>query len=426
MPALRLKIFHLCLTFFLLVSCAVTPALTATPPHSSMDTPTTTVDPDTLPPVTMVNPSTSLASLQPPAGIDLDVTFISRDPLYYAYCVEYPDGIPQICPGREEDPRWPAQGEVVTFTAHVVNKGSDPSPAFGFAWAIDGSTVMTGSLPGLASGETISTTYSWIWAHQMDGERVLDDHSVRFTADPENLVPEAYENNNSLEDRTNALSLSMYITAEMYTAYNEPVDPIYPYSAEDWLQKQIAVINTNLAEAVYPATPQGATVRVRINTIEVTPTNPGYDYSHDGGWFVDADYRYGASAYYDPETDIDWGLVHELSHQMGLIDLYASNIYATNVFVLDQQGYPTNLGFEWPRPGIMGGGDIFPYTDSTMYDSHTAGGISSNNGYRNGYYGVYQYDIPLENSFQVLDNQGNPAPGVQVALYQRGGLWDWT
>ena len=49
---------------------------------------------------------------------------------------------------------------------------------------------------------------------------------------------------------------------------------IYPYSAEDWLQKQIAAINTNLAAAVYPATPEGATVRVRINTIGITATNP--------------------------------------------------------------------------------------------------------------------------------------------------------
>ena len=112
---------------------------------------------------------------------------------------------------------------------------------------------------------------------------------------------------------------------------------------------------------------------------------------------------------------------------MGLIDLYASNIYQTSVFVLNQQGGQTNFGFEWPRGGIMGGGDIYPYTDWNMYDSHTAGGLSSNYGYRNGYYGVYQYDIPLQNYFRVLDNQGNPAPGVEVALYQRTpGLVDWT
>jgi hypothetical protein len=369
----------------------------------------------------------NLASSLAPAGSDLDVTFISRDPMYYMYCVEYPDWLPQICAGHEEDQHWPEEGEVVTFTAHVVNKGGSASPAFDFDWAIDGTIVETGTLPALAPGASTTTSFEWAWAHEMDGEKALDDHDVRFRADPENLIAESYESNNSLEDRTNALSFALYITAEMYDEYNVPVDPIYPYSAEDWLQKQIAVINNNLAAAVYPVTPDGATVRVRIDKIEIAESNPEPDYHHDGGWFINVDLRKGASAYYDPATDIDWGLVHELGHQMGLIDLYASNIYQTSVFVQNQYGQQTNFGFEWPRGGIMGGGDIYPYTDWNMYSSHTAGGLSSNYGYRNGYYGIYQYDIPMQNYFLVLDNQGNPAPGVAVALYQRTpGLWDWT
>ncbi len=362
-----------------------------------------------------------------PPGVDLDVTFISRDPMYYMYCVEYPDDLPQICPGHEADQHWPAPGELVTFTAHVVNKGSSASPGFGFEWAIDGEAVLAGTLPGLASGAELTTTYQWAWAHEMEGDQVLDDHAVRFTADPQNLIEESYETNNSLQDRTNALSFALYITAAMYAEYNTPVDPVYPYSAEDWLQKQIAAINTNLAAAVYPATPDGATVRVRIDRIAIAETNPAPDYHHDGGWFIDVDLRKGASAYYDASVDIDWGLVHELAHQMGLIDLYASNIYHSSVFVQNRLGALTGFGFEWPREGIMGGGDIYPYTAWYLYDSHTAGGLSSNYGYRNGYYGVYQYDIPLQNHFLVLDNQGNPAPGVQVSLYQRTpGLWDWT
>jgi hypothetical protein len=426
-------ILHSCLVIFVLSSCAAAPVIpTAGPPR-----PTLTARPSALPyePTAAVAAMAEyellaaggLASRSAPPGVDLDVTFISREPLYYAYCVEYPESIPHICPGHEQDQHWPEQGELVTFTAHVVNKGTTASPEFDFAWAIDGATVLAGTLPGLASGAEITTSYEWAWGQAMDGEQVLDDHDVGFTIDAENEISESYESNNSLEDRTNALSFSLYITPEMYAGYNLPVDPIYPYSAEDWLQKQIAAINTNLAAAVYPATPDGATVRVRINTIGITATNPDYDFHHDGGWFVNDDYRHGASAYYDPETDIDWGLVHELAHQMGLIDLYTSNIYQTNVFVLNQAGGQTNFGFEWPRGGIMGGGDIYPYTDWNMYDSHTAGGLSSNYGYRNGYYGVYQYDIPLQNNFLVLDNQGNPAPGVEVALYQRTpGLWDWT
>ena len=363
----------------------------------------------------------------PPPGIDLDVTFISRAPMYRSYCIDYPNGVPGIpilCPGTEEERRWPAAGEVVTFTVHIVNKGTLPSPAFDFKWFIDGSEVASGTLPGLASGAEATAAYAWPWAHTMDGERVLDDHTVRFVVDPADLVHETFEANNSLEDRTNALGFRIGITAEMVAAYNSPWLPDLSYSAEDWLQRQIAAMNWVFANSIYPLTPGGAPERVRINSIEVTSTPPVNDRSSDGGWFVDADYRI-VSAWYDPTTDIDWALVHELSHQVGVIDLYQLNLSPLNVRVLDREKLPANFGFEWPRPDLMGGGDIAPHTDSHLYSSHGAAGFSSTKGYRRGYYGEYQFDIPRENTIRVLDSRGNPSAGVEVSLYQRNGPIMW-
>jgi Concanavalin A-like lectin/glucanases superfamily/CARDB/NHL repeat/Galactose oxidase, central domain len=367
-----------------------------------------------------------------PDGVDLDVTFIDRSPLYQAYCVEYPwdipgqPGIPFLCPGTEDDPRWPEQGEVVTFTAHIVNKGTVASPAFGYAWQIDGAVVASGTLPALAPAAEVTATYQWPWAHTMsaDGQRAMDDHTVGFFADPADVVSETHETNNSLTDPTNAMSFQIYITPEMYDAYNIPVDPQWPWSTEDWLQKQIATMNWDFAASTYPVAPQGATVRVRIDKIVVSSTEPPAD-GHDGGWFVNADYRHGASAWYDPVTDIDWALIHELSHQVSIIDLYQIGASAPDVRVTDRLGNPLNAGFSWPRPDLMGGGDIWPHTDGHLYSSHVAAGASTFEGYRNGYYGCYMFDIPLENYFHVLDNQGNPAPNVQVTLYQRAGWWDW-
>ncbi len=363
--------------------------------------------------------------LDPPAGVDLDVTFINRAPMYWSYCIEYPNGIPTLCPGTENEKRWPSLGEGVTFTAHIVNKGTLASPAFTYQWLIDGVEVMSGTHPALAPGAWGTATYQWVWAHMMAGERVLDDHRVQFVVDPLNAIAETYETNNNLEDRTNALGFRIALTPAMYDAYNTPLDPAFTYSAEDWLQRQIAAMNWAFANSVYPTTPQGATERVRINSIEVTPTPPINEGASDGGWFVEADYRV-VSGYYDPVTDIDWGLVHELSHQVGLIDLYSLNIDATSVRVVDQRGTPSNFGFVWPRWDVMFGGDIAPHTDHHLYSSHSAGGISSSKGYRRGYYGEYQFDIPQQNRLLILDNQGNPAGGVQVALYQRNGPPGWT
>ncbi len=365
------------------------------------------------------------AALTPPVGVDLDVTFINRSPMYKMYCVQYPNGIPQLCPGTENEKRWPAPGEIVTFTAHVVNKGTLPSPPAAYRWSLDGTQVAAGTLPTLAPNAEATAVYQWPWGHTMQGERVLDDHALSFTVDPDNLITETYESNNTLAERTNALSLLMVLTPAMAQAYNTPRDPAFSFSAEDWLQRQVAAMNWALANSTYDVTPQGATERVRINDIVISPTMPPQDYAADGRWFVDADYRLYSGGY-DPATDIDWSLVHELGHQIGLIDLYNLNIPSTGVQVEDAEGIAANIGFTWPRPDLMGGGDIAPHADSHLYSSHSAGGLSSTKGYRRGYYGEYQYDIPTQNIIRVLDNQGHPAQGVGVTLYQRNGAPDWV
>ena len=377
--------------------------------------------------------SVSEAGFSATEGIDLDVTFIKRSPLYQAYCVDYPwdipgqPGIPFLCPGTENDQRWPEQGEIVTFTAHIINKGTASSPAFGYAWLIDGSEVANGTLPALAPSQEITATYQWPWGHEMspDGQQALGDHRVSFSADPGNAIPETHENNNSLEDSTSAMSFRFFFTPEMYAAYNVPVDPQWPASAEDWIQKQMAMMNWDFANSTYPVAQQGARVRVRIDQIGVSEENPPGT-GHDGSWFIDADYRHGASGWYDPATDIDWALIHEMSHQVSIIDLYAIGAEPSAVKITDLPGNPVNIGFSWPRPDLMGGGDIWPHTAGYLYSSHVAGGASTYQGYRNGYFGSYMFDIPLENYFLVRDNQGNPAPGVEVALWQRNGEPDWT
>ena len=108
-----------------------------------------------------------------PGGVDLDVTFINRTPLHHSYCVQFPAdipgqaGIPNLCPGTENDRRWPEPGEIVTFTAHVINKGTIGSPAFDSAWWIDGAEVARGTLPALAAAQEVTATYRWPWGHEL-------------------------------------------------------------------------------------------------------------------------------------------------------------------------------------------------------------------------------------------------------------------
>jgi hypothetical protein len=350
-----------------------------------------------------------------PAGIDLDVTYISRAPLYNIYRVWYSsDGKPYLQPGTESDQRWPAPGEIVTFTVHFTNKGTLASGDFAFRWYIDGSEASSGVHSSLAPGQEVTESYQWAWAHTVDGERLLGNHTVRFVVDPADAIDETYESNNSLEDRTDAMSLFLAVTPELYSALETPVDPQWPFSAEDWLQKQIAAMNAAFARSIYPSAPNGIEERVRLDKILVTSTSPPADYSVDGGFHMGADDRFG-NAYYDSTTDVSGALIHELSHQLGIIDIYNLDIALETPQVLDRLGRPVQIehSTSWLL-GLMNNPGVQP----PFYDVHTALGVNSNKGYRRGYYGEYLYDVPPETYLRVVNNRGDPAAGVTVKLYQ--------
>lgn len=353
--------------------------------------------------------------LSKPNGIDLDVTYISRSSMYNRYSVWYTsDGRPFLEPGTENNKRWPDQGELVTFTAHFINKGTVASGNFSFKWFIDDVEVVSGAHSSLSAGQEGTEIYQWTWAHQVSGERLLGTHTVKFVVDPNNVVSETYETNNRLEDRTDALSLILIITPQMYNAFELPANSQIPYSAEDWLQKQIAAMNEALKNSVYSAAPSGILDRVRIDKIVIAADNI-VDATEDGGWFVNSDYRV-TSGYYHSANDIDGGLIHELSHQLGLIDMYNLDVPLEIPQILDNLGNPVQIDYSTRFfTGLMNN----PGIDPPFYDEHSALALNSSKGYRRGYYGEYLYDISNQSYFRVLDNSGVPAPNVEIKLYQR-------
>ncbi|MGC9356382.1 MAG: CARDB domain-containing protein [Anaerolineae bacterium] len=358
---------------------------------------------------------TTPSTLTKPAGIDLDVTYISRAPLYNRYIVKYTyDNRPYLLPGTEDDQRWPAQGEIVTFTAHVMNKGTVASGAFDFAWSIDGSVVATGTQPSLAPGAEVTATYLWAWDHTVVDERLVGEHTVAFEADPADVINETYETNNLIEDYTNALSLKLALTPALYDALEIPIDPQWPYSAEDWLQKQIAAMNAAFERSVYPSAPQGIEERVRLDQIVITGSEPDLDPYVDGQYFMTGDDRHGNSYYHD-DTDVSGALIHELTHQLGIIDLYNFDVSLEVPQVRDGDDHPVQMEYWLQIPGIMDN----PGIDPPSYSEHTTLALNANKGYRRGYYGEYLYDVPPTVTLYLLNNNITSASDVTVRFFKR-------
>ena len=106
---------------------------------------------------------------------DLDVTYISQRPLYHGYWMDYPDDVPTFWVPDPDAPdgkrtvtkeEWqklvkyqPAEGDKVTFTAHVRNNGFAPAPATRYVIRLDDKVVASWNglaISGLAKGYQIT------------------------------------------------------------------------------------------------------------------------------------------------------------------------------------------------------------------------------------------------------------------------------
>ena len=372
---------------------------------------------------------------------DLDVTYISRTPMYARYNVNYnPSGYnPYLTGGQTgSDQRWPNPGETVTFTAHVKNIGEATVPIFEFQWFVDNILVSSGTHSNLAPGDTIQKTLEWSW---IDG-----NHDVKFVVDPNHVIAESSKANNEREDKTNGPYLRLHVEQSVYDAFNSIQNMVGTFSFEDWAQAHMDAFNQKIIDA-------GGFETARIDEIVVEPdgslpewgTHAPDNWLWDGSW----GFSYGPNSWCDVNCDKNEGpahtwpsnpisywattiqltLLHEWTHQLGIIDSYQLNYdwnYAANnevithcsefiIGVTPQQGYEDCVYYNPDLAGMMSGAYHLGYTPFFV------GALNSNLGYRRGYFGEYLYDIPVQNKIRVLDVATNPLSNAEVYFYQDTG-----
>jgi len=271
---------------------------------------------------------------------DLDVEYIHRSPAY-AYDAPHNQPLP---------------GEMVTFTAHVLNAGGLAAAPAPYEWRIDGHVAVSGSLDGsLAPGAETTLSLPWKWDPR--------PHTLQLRFHPSGQ--EISVANDVLSIRTDGLALGYWIEHSAWKyfldrqwQYCVPLSCVGSDSFPDWLQRQIRVWNGMLGDAAY-AYPSRTTVadRVRVDEIVVVPdgalplhgsratNSPDLDdHTVDLEWGLPAA---GAEHVYrdgnDGAFNVDLGVLHELSHARSLADLYRFDLALdghSTVDVRDQAGRP--------------------------------------------------------------------------------------
>ncbi len=254
---------------------------------------------------------------------DVDVTYIHRDPSY----------------DFDARPNTPRVGQLVTYTAHVVNAGGRPELPISFTWFWDGKPVSSGqsSSPLLPFAEqTYSLTEPW------------DPEDHRLTFRTSTTSPQLSTDNDSLTIDTAAVSLGFWVERSAYTyfrSYQLRYCTVQGCSGsdslEDWLQRQVAAWNGILRGAAYPGIdPAGIHMRVRVDKIVIVPDGAlplhggiasddpdKLDRSVDLQWGLpSAGVQQAYPLAQIGPFRVDWALLHELGHARSLADLYRFDI----------------------------------------------------------------------------------------------------
>ncbi len=362
---------------------------------------------------------TSETSVSVAAVTDLDVTYIERLPRdTYRYTVDYPNDVPTLRAGTENQKRWPAVGETVTFVAHLRNHGTVPIASVPARWLVNGAVLLTTNIGPILPRLEITVAANWTW----NAPYPNDDHSdqtVTFEVDPDGTLADVAPQNNALTDYAEGMSLAIFVAPELYADFAARTNLAGTFGFEDWIQAQIREMNEVFARSTYPLAPVGARERVRVDRITVGDL-PDDDALTDGRWSFGADPDYAPTF----AERIDGGLIHELMHQLGLIDLYQVQLGLEGNAVVTPDGTPARMENLFYRGGLMGGGDITPHfgVDDEIYLSqHDVVALNRHCGYRRGYFGEYLFDVPKNIELLVRDSAGNLASGVQVRVFQSSG-----
>jgi hypothetical protein len=373
-------------------------------------------------------------TVQAPLQRDLDVTWIERTPRY----------------NYDAAKNNPAPGDLVTFRGHIKN-WDNVTPSADYRWLIDGNIMGGGTLTDLQPNEERVVTLQWPWQ--------AGPHRVKLVVDPDALVPEFSEMNNSVEDRTDGLAVGFWVEQSLYDYFHQKQRNlnIGSNSWEDWAQRQMMKWNEHNASAVWAGiTPSGVTDRVRVDKITVVPdgalplngglagNNPdSRDKTPDLVWGFPSSALNGT--FYANTTSRDPGnpfylepsLRHEMGHARYQVDEYTWDVANNNDVTQVQITDPTTgqavagsvlmpwLAFDSVLYYNQSGGMMTGPWGNNIWSPHEAGALQRIAGRRAvagnmnapGNIGEFLNDLPLRNHFRFVDGAGNPLVGANVRWY---------
>ena len=364
---------------------------------------------------------------------DLNVFYISRSPKYLRYKVEYEAGgyDPYIPEDAASWRHYPDEGETMTYLAHLENTGGATIDSFKVEWFVDSALQRTDYFGKFYPDQHMLSRFQLPWSSE-NPSYVRCELTAIAPAPTAELTLE----NNYIENRTNALGFDIHIEKGQYDNFRNWKNIMGSYAFEDWIQFHMITFHRFFEEAVYEHTPDGVDERVFIDSISYWPNNTLGGGTHapvhwwaDGAWgFNDNDEWFGIISTQHAQKGFDPGLMHELGHQLGLIDLYVTDVHGTTFsgdFVEPRTGEfpPLTPAAHFENPvyyyNSRARDDMMHGPSNAKLSDHSAGGLQRNRSKRRGWYGDYQFDFAKDYAYELTKPDGSPLANYKITIYQK-------
>lgn len=309
-------------------------------------------------------------------------------------------------------------GEAITLTAHVKNVGFAPASPFEYEWLIDGASQEKGR-HGKQVPEMVGVDFKFRWKWQ------AGEHTVTFRIKPGEK--EIATLNDEATDPLWGWGLTYIVSKGRVKAWHDIRTASGTFCFEDYYRWHIDIMNRLFAASVYPSAPNGIRARVRLDRIiyadnvdqsvreQTTPQDPvRYD---QGGWtWTDSpEELQGKWGQVNREwrCATEWSLPHELGHQLGLVDHYATDYAGTDDHKMADNGDKVT---HFQRHPVA----MMHWHGPQVYNEADAGYLNTTWNKPRGYFGDYYFALPADISVRVLDVNGNAIPAARVEVFQRG------
>jgi hypothetical protein len=310
--------------------------------------------------------------------------------------------------------------KTLRWRVRLLNAGEAPSFPFDYRVLVDDQPIASGRIErAMEKGEAAEFEVALMSEPGPSTE-------LRIELDTQNRNTEIARWNNTHVQALKGAGLLVIVPADVRSALGGVRNMVDTFCFEDWLQYHVRLLNWLFARSIYPTSPSGIHLRVRIDRIEIADDYP-VNTAERNSWLSDRGLlrdSYAGVLWLDEElmssraarsaSLVNWLLLHRMAKLLGLTSQAVFDLDVSDCLLRDSTGFYVQRGYRVPDRSVMmieAGPFLFSEIEAHYLNRAVKHGFARS--------GAYLHDLPRTCGLAVIDAAGRPLADVEVEVIQR-------